>query len=570
MTDAWHLYETVIGNGRVWLKLQASCPSTGPAAPFEYRFTGANYTLADGRRPVTPFKLLERSHYIANWSSIVQSLPAGWGDEQYRIIETAYPWCETLADGCNCHGTKGRLDIVLCSDFGMVDQKKKGLAKTRNVRYENYIREMENRIGRRDEELREERRRKAQRPPVPGATPARSTARTASQPDAARTLAQALGRINGLVAEGFYCSIHGRHHAYGEQSMRKTVADLQATMTQVSGWPPSSDRALAMSRMDDMAAHRLRINQSQECAERSLWGDEDIPDVLYKYIPRKLIGGGAPDSLRATQLLALNDDMEGNVIAIKGREDEALEFLRLVQSSVRDHLGIDIAWEDLLKRWQRHGDVRLSTYIQDFLNPRVGVVSFSTDILVPTMWAHYAKNTGIVVGYETEALRALGFELRPMLYSEIAPIWEPREGDNVRLDFVNREDMERDYRAGREREGWPLLTRTKLATFGQDWKSLSRLLLVKGMSWAYEKEVRLLVDLEQARDTGGKDDSGQAINVIDPLPEAIREIYAGAKTKDADVERAVEAARGEDRHGLFVGHVTSHAFRMQKTGGTHH
>ena len=186
------------------------------------------------------------------------------------------------------------------------------------------------------------------------------------------------------------------------------------------------------------------------------------------------------------------------------------------------------------------------------------------------MWAHYARNTGIVAGYDTAALKAVGFVLRPMLYSEIAPIWEPHEGDDVRLDFVNREDMERDFRAGREREGWPLLARTKLATFGQDWKSLSRLLLVKGMSWAYVKEVRLLVDLEQARDTGREDDNGQAIKVIDPPREAIREIYAGAKTKDADIERAVEAARGENRHGLFVGHVTSHAFRMQKTGGIHH
>ena len=242
----------------------------------------------------------------------------------------------------------------------------------------------------------------------------------------------------------------------------------------------------------------------------------------------------------------------------------------MVQSKVKDYLGIDVAWEDLLLRWQRHGDVRLSTYVQEYLNNLVGVVSFSTDILVPTMWAHYARNTGIVAGYDTEALKALGFELRPVLYSEIAPIWEPREGDDVRLDFVNREDMERELRAGREKEGWSLLARTLLAKFGRDWKSLSRLLLVKGMSWAYEKEVRLLVDLAQARDTGRKDKNNQPIKVIDPPPEAIREIWGGATTKDEDIDRAVQAVRGEDRRRLFVGHVTSHAFRMQKTGGVHY
>ena len=130
--------------------------------------------------------------------------------------------------------------------------------------------------------------------------------------------------------------------------------------------------------------------------------------------------------------------------------------------------------------------------------------------------------------------------------------------------------MERDLRAGREREGWPILASTDLAEFGMDWRSLSRVLLVKGMSWAYEKEVRLLVDLKQARDTGRKDCNCQPIKVIDPPPDAIREIYGGAKTKDVDIERAVQAARGEDRRGLFVGHVTSHAFRIQKTGGSHY
>ena len=90
------------------------------------------------------------------------------------------------------------------------------------------------------------------------------------------------------------------------------------------------------------------------------------------------------------------------------------------------------------------------------------------------------------------------------------------------------------------------------------------------MSWAYEKEVRLLVDLEQARDIGKEDENGWLIKVIDPPPEAIREIYGSANTGKADVDRAVQAARGENKSGLFVGHVSSHAFRIQKTGGVRH
>ena len=531
MKEAWHLYEAVIGNSRLWFKLQASCSSRAPAALFEYRFTGAEYTPLDGDRPVTPFRLTERCQHIANWSAIVDKLPSGWDEEEYRILETAYPWCETLAADCNSHGTKGRLDVVHCSAFGLADEKEKRARKTRNVRYENYIREMEERIAERDEQVREERRGRAQRPATRGAIPSESNGPGARQSDPDRTLARALGRVNGLIGQGFYCSIHGHHHRYGEQAKRKTMASVSETMAQISSWRPA-DRELTMSRLDDIAAHWLQVNQSRECAQRSVWDDVDIPDILYKYIPRERIGDGAPDTLRATQLLALNDDMECNVIAMKGGQQEALQFLRSVQSRVKEQLGVDVPWEDLLIRWVRYADVRLSTYVQEYLNTRLGVVSFSTDILVPTMWAHYARNTGIVVGYDRDELKGLGFELRPVLYSEIAPVWELREGDDIRLDFVDREDIDRALRAGREREGWPLLARTRLATFGGDWKSLSRLLFVKGMSWAYEKEVRLLVDLEQARETGVKDRNGWPVKVIQPPREAIREVYGSTNTRE--------------------------------------
>ncbi len=283
------------------------------------------------------------------------------------------------------------------------------------------------------------------------------------------------------------------------------------------------------------------------------------------------IGNGAPDSLRATQLLALNDDMECNVTTMKGSEQgDTLAFLAIVQSKLEGHLGIEVPWEELLERSIRYGDLRLSTFIQEYLNPRVGVVSLITDILVPTMWAHYARNTGIVVGYDAEILRCMGFELRPMIYSEIAPTYQPSKDDIIRLSFVDRERMEQRARLGETSEGWSIMADADLAEMNAGWKSLSRLLFVKGISWAYEKEVRLLVDLQQARDTGNSDSNGWPVKAIDPPPDAIREIYRGANTRDADVERAVEVARGENKSGLFIGHVSSHAFRIQKTGGVHH
>ena len=326
-----------------------------------------------------------------------------------------------------------------------------------------------------------------------------------------------------------------------------------------------------MSKIDTIAAHWLKSHQSEECVQRSLWGDVDIPDILYKYIPKERIGKGAPDSLRATQLLALNDDMECNVVTMKGSEQEdTLAFLAEVQSKLEGHLDIAVPREELLTRSIRYSDLRVSTFIQEYLNPLVEMVSFSADILVPTMWAHYARNTGIVVGYDTEVLSALGFELRPVVYSEFAPTYHPSTGDTIWLDYVDRESVERDLRAGRNKEGFPLLARTELAEFGSSWKSLSRLLLVKGISWAYEKEVRLLVDLEQARDVGKEDCNGWPVKVIDPPSEAIKEIYRGENTRETDVERAVQVARGEHKSGLFVGHVSSHAFTIQRTGGVNY
>ena len=153
---------------------------------------------------------------------------------------------------------------------------------------------------------------------------------------------------------------------------------------------------------------------------------------------------------------------------MKGSEQEdTLAFLAVVQSKLERHLDIAVPWEELLRRWL-NGDLRLSTFIQEYLNPLVGVVSFSTDILVPTMWAHYAGNTGIVVGYDTDALSALRFELRPVVYSELAPTYQPPAGDAIQLGFVNREDMERKLKAGQNTEGFPLLTSTDLTEFGAD------------------------------------------------------------------------------------------------------
>ena len=566
----YHLYEIVLESLQIWLKIQASCESMEQAKVlFEHRFGG---NAPDPLRPDlryasfsfrVPCKLSECSHYIFNWDAIKDHLPTRWDDREFRLAEGPYPWCETLSDDCDCHGMKGGLDFY-CSDLGLLEDTDKRAIKSQNVMHLNNIQEMEKRIAHRDES------RRAQRASRQEAIYA--AAEPVSQGGGPNKITNPLARLfYTLVGGGFYCQVEGRHHAFSEETKRRTTADLVAFQAQVSK-QNAEQRNPVMSQIGGLIAHWLREYQSQECAERSINGEVDIPGVLYKYIPRDLIGNGAPDSLRATQLLALNDNMECNVETMNNNDQLGTPaFLDLVQAKIEEHLGITVPRHELLEQSVRHVVPRLSTYIQQYLNSRVGVVSFSTDLLVPTMWAHYAQNTGIVVGYDTDALRQMGFELRPIIYSELAPSYEPAKDDVIRQFFVDQERLEQEARTGKARERYVILFDVDLAEFGADWKALSRVLFVKGASWAYEKEVRLLVDLEKARDAGKVDHNGWPVKVIDPPPEAIKEIYGGMNTREADSTKAAEVARGTDRdgwHGLFKGHLSAHAFRIQNTGGT--
>ena len=284
----------------------------------------------DGHRPVTPFRLAEGSQYVANWTSIVDRLPARWDDEEFQIEGSPYPWCETLSDDCDCHGTKGRVDEAFCSAFGLHDEADKRARKTENVRHQHYIRGMEERIARVDEARRQERLQRKRRSPPRGTVlvPAKADAREGGLRAVTGLPAGVIERVNRLVARGLYCSIHGSHHPYDEQAVRNTVASVTAAYAQASAWN-EKDRALAMSRMGDIAAHWLQMHQSEECAQKSVWGGVEIPDILYKYIPKELIGAGAPNSLRATQLLALNDDMECNVTTMNPYDRSAFAGYRL-------------------------------------------------------------------------------------------------------------------------------------------------------------------------------------------------------------------------------------------------
>ena len=543
-----HLYEIVLESPQMWLKIQASCQSGEQAtAFFESRFGGND---PDPSRPdlryvsfslLVPRKLSECTDHIFNWEAIKDRVPAGWDDHEFRVAEGPYPWCETLADDCDCHGSDGRLDATYCSDLGLRNDTARRASKSPNTRHYENIQQLRRTLVNRHRQ---------------SASRIKSNAVIEAQPEPSEQ-------------EGFYCQVDGCYHAFSDQVKQRTTANVAAIRRSLAA-QSEENRRVVIQNIPQLTAHWLRMFQSQECADRLAEGGTEIPDIVYKYIPREHLDKGAPNSLRATQILALNDDMECNVTTMHDREMDILDSLALVQSRLKECLGIEVSEEDLVKRSLRHSDVRLSTFIQEYLNTRVGVVSLSTDLLVPTMCAHYAQNTGIVVGYDTEVLRGLGFELRRVIYSELAPMYEPKKGDVIELQFADREKMDRDTRAGKTRRGIPILAGVGLTQLGPDWKALARVLFVKGASWEYEQEVRLLVDFQDTRDTGKRDCNEWPIKVIDIPQGAIKEVYGGVHTAQADLDKAIEIARGEKQIGLFEGHVYSHAFRIQKTGGVHH
>ncbi len=529
----------------MWIKLQGSCSSVEQATVFfGFRFGGDSdpewpeYESTEFSFRV-PRRLSECVDHIANWASVKDGLPDGWDSSEFRLAKGPYAWCESLSTDCDCRGGRGRLDTVYCADVGLLEDAARRETKSPNVRHLEIIQGMRDTVTRRQAERRN------------------NSPTVVAEPEAPPQ------------GEQFNCPVHREHHPYSEQVEQKLEARMSAIRMQMRSQDARGDTTFKKF-STALAEHLRRQIQVQECADAFVSDGFDVPEVIYKYMPADLIGKGPPSSLRATQILALNDKMECNFVTMPDPDMDALDFLMLVQSRVKERLGIAVAEEVLLERSLRFGDLRLSTFVQEYLNPRVGVVSLSTDILVPTMWSHYAGNTGVVVGYDTEALKDLGYDLRPMHYAEIAPVYEPKRDDAICLHFADLEKMEQNTRSGQETGRTRILASAELTHMGSGWRNISRLLFTKDTSWAYEKEVRLLVDLQEARDTGKCDDDDWPIKVIDLPSSAITEIYGSDSTSRTDRALAAEAARGENMSGLTEGWLSSHAFRMQKTSSVRH
>lgn len=88
-------------------------------------------------------------------------LPAGWDDDEYRLDGKPYAWCEPLADGCDCDGSRGRLDLVYCADFGLHEDAGRRVVKSKNIRHQGAIEQLEKIIAEDDQRRRNKERSEA-------------------------------------------------------------------------------------------------------------------------------------------------------------------------------------------------------------------------------------------------------------------------------------------------------------------------------------------------------------------------------------------------------------------------
>ena len=132
----------------MWVKIQAPCESVEQAtAYFGIRFGGEDHGPHVPVRPYRTFDiptmLSECVESIANWDSVRDSLPPGWDGHEFRLVGEPYPWCETLAYGCDCHGSEDELSAAYCSDFGLVEDVERRACKSPNVRYAENLKQWE-------------------------------------------------------------------------------------------------------------------------------------------------------------------------------------------------------------------------------------------------------------------------------------------------------------------------------------------------------------------------------------------------------------------------------------------
>ena len=224
------------------------------------------------------------------------------------------------------------------------------------------------------------------------------------------------------------------------------------------------------------------------------------------------IGDGA---LRATQPSALNDPFECAAdfrVWPPGQAHDEAEIDRAFVRGLTDiNKGSPVTSCMVRQAREKYGSLYGRELLASQISTRFGIVSFSEDHLNVLMWSHYTTDgSGFVIGYDEQELRKLGKtpnHLRPVEYStQLFPV-------GLSLDDTGRNPVQR-----RVDLPWPI--------------PLSK----KSKHWEYEKEWRLIVELDQTIGTGKSDAREQPINILRIPNEAVVRVHYTERTPPKFVE----------------------------------
>lgn len=250
---------------------------------------------------------------------------------------------------------------------------------------------------------------------------------------------------------------------------------------------------------------------------------QSMPHLLYKYVTasRALtcmpqVGDGA---LRATQPAALNDPFECHVIRCFVEEDVVEGDAAFASILTKLHELTPVIAAEVAEARRVYGSLYMRELLVRQLSQRFGIVSLAADPLNPLMWSHYTSDgSGFVIGYKTEYLRSLASDqehLREVTYSS-----QP-----VRL------------------LGYAVAAMPESNRF--------RILCAKSAHWGYEKEWRLIVELDRTVGTGMLDRHGQPINLVRIANSAVAKVYYTERTPGESVDEIQRRlGSGNNRYGV--------------------
>ena len=166
--EVCHLYEVVISNSRMWLKV-------------------LRVRRLNNRRHSSSLVSTERA---TSWTDTALSSLSSSPNAPITLLIGCQLWTGFQRDGTTTNSTlwglpihgvkpcrtpataterKGRLDAAYCSDFGLHDETDKRASKSENFRHRHYVQSMKERIARLDESRRANKRQGERRSPPRGA-----------------------------------------------------------------------------------------------------------------------------------------------------------------------------------------------------------------------------------------------------------------------------------------------------------------------------------------------------------------------------------------------------------------